>query len=535
MLELGLVKIVATKQSGLGIQFQQLGREALAIVNDVKNKGGFVISTGEDAAMTTDIVDIDVFHVGSARRIMTAKIMGIPENSGFVEWVPAGLRPTINYPLPIQTSKTLSDILKGGLWAKLEKKLGSRRKLLAAVRHDANLTGSTLEMSLQSLLMKTKRKSDGISYSSLSGVYHDGLPYSGIVAHMACSASSRRWRFEVIQAQDRPKTAQQFFQDFDRSLTAGQTRVVWNGGYLLNPELIGKLDLPQTYIGSPLGLVMVRGEISCPPLFNKPALLFLKDGGIKIKRVNCKKGLTIINPQDAKQNLVFRRDGYNRRSPNGPFCYYDLMYEHGYISGDGRILVRLSGNVVKEIIYTRRGEPIKQLPIGLTLSFAKEMFPDWIKKNRPVRIEIKEFQNVDHAIEAGPQLVRSGKVDIQMEKEGWKTANSIATQAARTDYEDMRGPKIAVGLHKNNDLVVVVVNGRLRESVGARHSDMARILRAQGVQNAIGFDPGGSSSLVVDGRMLNTSPFNHDYENDPYSLPSEPRPISNAVVGWQEE
>ena len=148
---------------------------------------------------------------------------------------------------------------------------------------------------------------------------------------------------------------------------------------------------------------------------------------------------------------------------------------------------------------------------------------------------MKEFSDVEHAIEAGPLLIRSGKLDIDMEREGWKTGNSIATQAARTDYEDMRGPKIAAGLDKQMNLHVLIINGRIRESVGARHQDMAQILKKQGIIHAMGFDPGGSATLVVDGQNLNISPFNRDFEKDIYSLPPEPRPISNAVIGWEKE
>jgi len=48
----------------------------------------------------------------------------------------------------------------------------------------------------------------------------------------------------------------------------------------------------------------------------------------------------------------------------------------------------------------------------------------------------------------------------------------------------------------------------------------------------MGFDPGGSATLVVHGETLNISPYNHDYERNIYALPPEPRSVANAVVGW---
>jgi exopolysaccharide biosynthesis protein len=131
-------------------------------------------------------------------------------------------------------------------------------------------------------------------------------------------------------------------------------------------------------------------------------------------------------------------------------------------------------------------------------------------------------------------LIDNNKLAVNMEEEGWKASNSIKTQAARLDFTDMRGPKIAVGITKKGKLMVLMVNGRIRESVGATHFDMADILLKYDMHKAMGFDPGGSSTLVVDGKIMNISPYNKNYEEDIYSLPPEPRFVANAVMGWIE-
>jgi len=94
----------------------------------------------------------------------------------------------------------------------------------------------------------------------------------------------------------------------------------------------------------------------------------------------------------------------------------------------------------------------------------------------------------------------------------------------------MRGPKIAVGIDKNQKIFVLTINGRIRESVGATHSDMAAIMEKYGMIKAMGFDPGGSSTLVVNNETLNISPYNKEYEKNLYSLPPEPRAVANAVL-----
>jgi exopolysaccharide biosynthesis protein len=99
----------------------------------------------------------------------------------------------------------------------------------------------------------------------------------------------------------------------------------------------------------------------------------------------------------------------------------------------------------------------------------------------------------------------------------------------------MRGPKIAVGINKKGQLAVLTINGRIRESVGATHEEMARILKEQGMDRAMGFDPGGSSTLVVRNSVLNISPYNKNYETDVYALRPEPRAVSNAFIGFIDE
>jgi hypothetical protein len=307
----------------------------------------------------------------------------------------------------------------------------------------------------------------------------------------------------------------------------------------LNPELVGKLGLPETYIGSPLGLLIMNNKVFCPPLFNKPAFIIYKNGKVDIRKVNSKAGFIVKGKQE---NLEFGHSNYNKHSRTEP-CFYDLSYGEENIVGDGNVILRVAGNIVKQIIKTKAKEVVPLIPVGITLSIPSKLFSkDLFKEGMSLNIRLLEpetnpynWEEISYAIEAGPMLIDGGKQILNMEEEGWKTANSIKTQAARLDFTDMRGPKIAVGITKEGKLMVLMVNGRIRESVGATHFDMADILLKYGMDKAMGFDPGGSSTLVVGGNMMNISPYNKNYEKDIYSLPPEPRFVANAIIGWIEK
>jgi len=317
-------------------------------------------------------------------------------------------------------------------------------------------------------------------------------------------------------------------RDFEDK-TGNKAEIAWNGGFILNPELVGKLGLPESYIGAPLGLLISEGECLSPPLFNKAALLIDKNGRIDIRRVQCSGG---IDMKFRNREVQFTKEGYNNNSPGEKApAYYDLMY-HEKIPGNGRVIIRFSGKTVREVIYTMPGEDKEIIPVGLTISLPANTDLQIPEPGEKVEMKICDLQDIRHAIEAGPLLLSGGKVAIGMEEEGWNSEHSISTQAARLDYLDMRGPKIAAGINEKGEFMVLTINGRIRESVGATHNDMARILATHGIKEAMGFDPGGSSTLFSNGKTLNISPYNRNYEYNVYALPPEPRAVSNAIIGY---
>lgn len=522
--EYKVIQIVRTKQVCVGIHFPQLGKGALKVLAQIRAQGGYILTNRSNAAMMTDLVDMERFHIGKVPNEFTAHMMGIPLNSGYIQYVPAGVRATLSYPTPVQTAKDFERTMKSELYKRVVKSMGEE-KVLSAIREDAILRGSPLKHLLST--MEEKKEIEGsLVYRYLSGKHRDGNPYNGAIATL--NFKKEKWDFAAVSTPGSPKTVAQFVTTFKRR-TQISARIAWNGGYILNPELVGKLGLPETYIGSPLGMLISEGSMSSAPLFNKPALLVYKDGSMDISRVNCSGGLKIgWNGVE----IDLGSDVYNRGGNQESSAYYDLLYPGQEIPGNGRVIMRLSGNVVKEIVETKIGENVPVVPVGLTLAFASSEVPEGIVTGDTLELQIPGFENVLHAVEAGPLLLDGEKEVIDMEAEGWKCQNSIRTQAARLDYTEMRGPKIAVGINNLNELAVLTINGRIRESVGATHGDMAAILKQNGMEKAMGFDPGGSSTLVVDGNTLNISPYNSGYESDVYALPPEPRAVSNVIIGY---
>ena len=525
--EFKLIQIIRTKQVCVGIHFPQLGSRALKVLRKIKEEGGYLLTNRSNAAMMTDMVNMDRFHIGKVTSQFNSGIMGIPMDSGYIQYVPAGVRATLSYPTPLQTAKDFERALKSDLFKSLIKKHGEAT-VMEAVREDAVYRGSPLIHVLQSFREHDEENKE-IAYEFVSGIYGDGNPYNGAIARI--NFRMQQWDFAAVSAGDKPKTVLQLVRSFSRK-TGKKVRIAWNGGYILNPELVGKLGLPEIYIGSPLGMLISEGTMISPPLFNKPALIIYKSGTIDIRRVNCADGLHI---SWKNQEIELTGKAYNNEDAGVEVSYFDLLFPGNEIEGNGKIVVRMAGNEVKEIIETGRGDRVPIVPVGLTLAFSRDAMFQGLKTGDKLNLSIAEHKDVLHAVEAGPLLLSKGKVAIDMETEGWKTGNSIRTQAARLDYTNMRGPKIAVGISEKGELVVLTINGRIRESVGATHLEMAEILKKHGMDQAMGFDPGGSSTLVVADQTLNISPYNKKYESNVYALPPEPRVVSNAILGFIDE
>ena len=260
---------------------------------------------------------------------------------------------------------------------------------------------------------------------------------------------------------------------------------------------------------------------------NWSAILFDREGRARIARVNLFDGLTVRSPQGAE--IKFSEKQRNNKKAKGP-VFYDLLYEGDRIEAKKRVVYRFVGcRLIEKLVNP--SEAVTVIPVGLTITVPQGEDPLDLMVGDEIDIDVPGLENSQEGIEAGPLLVAGGKAALDMEVEGWKTANSIATQAARLDYTDMRGPKIAAGISKEGRLMIIAINGRIRESVGATHLDMIQILLQFKADYAMGFDPGGSVTLIFKGNQLNISPYNPNYESNIFSLPPTARTVGNAIIG----
>lgn len=158
-------------------------------------------------------------------------------------------------------------------------------------------------------------------------------------------------------------------------------------------------------------------------------------------------------------------------------------------------------------IVLRDGELIKRGRGWSALAIAKDKNPTiGIFENAGTQ-ELNRFQDI---VGGGPRIVRAGKVSVEREREG-----------QREGFDDEAHPRTAAGFTQDRRyLVLVVVDGRQPgHSLGVDLYELAEIMLAFGCYEALNLDGGGSSTMVIRNRVVNSP-------SDPFGA----RPVAAALL-----
>lgn len=93
---------------------------------------------------------------------------------------------------------------------------------------------------------------------------------------------------------------------------------------------------------------------------------------------------------------------------------------------------------------------------------------------------------------AGPMLIEKGKINVR------STEERIAKDIAQG-----RSPRTAIGITADGSILLVVVDGRSFSSCGMTLNELASFLSNLGAVEALNFDGGGSSEMVIKGKIVN--------------------------------
>ncbi|MDR5682647.1 MAG: phosphodiester glycosidase family protein [Armatimonadota bacterium] len=235
--------------------------------------------------------------------------------------------------------------------------------------------------------------------------------------------------------------------------------------------------------GQPLGLVMIDGKVLSTPFPRRSVFAITATGRPRISAFAFRG--TLRTPTGAVPISAI-----NRPPRAGGVAVYTPEYGPLTPHHERPVLVR-RGVIV--------GLPAGRVPIPddgyVVTATAREtdrlLRP--LERGAPVRMQTSvEPEGVVHALGGGPRLVRDGRVDIPYGWEGFRPS----VYARRTS-------RSAVGITRSDKVLLVAVEGPDEENTGMNLREVAALMRDLGAVEAMNLDGGGSSTLVVGGRVVN--------------------------------
>lgn len=119
-------------------------------------------------------------------------------------------------------------------------------------------------------------------------------------------------------------------------------------------------------------------------------------------------------------------------------------------------------------------------------------------------------------VNGGPQLVRDGAVWITQARDGF---HQPANPSFDYGWVLQRNPRTFAGTDAQGRTLLVTVDGRQVGQLGLSIPETAAVARSLGMVEAINLDGGGSTSMVIDGHLVNS----------PSDATGE-RPVGDAIV-----
>jgi hypothetical protein len=269
------------------------------------------------------------------------------------------------------------------------------------------------------------------------------------------------------------------------------------------------------FLGDSTGTLQIDGVIWSEPDRARSSVGIIR--GIKHDRLVFGQVVWRASLDAGRQKHVI--DGINRARGPDDMVVFTPEFGAATITDDSGVEVIVEADRVTAM-HENGSTPIPRN--GMIVS-ARGKARDWARQHlRPgtrvrVRMQLEPaaptrnnpWPLAEDVLGAGPRLVTNGKVDVT--DVGEKMIPTFATELH---------PRTAIGALEDGRVLLLTADGRRPpERVGLALDDLAELLIKLGARDAINLDGGGSTTMVLQGKLLN---FPTDATGE--------RPVSDAIV-----
>jgi hypothetical protein len=142
---------------------------------------------------------------------------------------------------------------------------------------------------------------------------------------------------------------------------------------------------------------------------------------------------------------------------------------------------------------TKKYPYASETPVHFFKDSLQKMNLDYIKIKTGKTAHFSKWK-MQTVIGGGPVLLQNGEIKITNNEERKFSGNAI----------NDRHPRTAIGYTKENQLIILVAEGRTESAAGITLVQEAQILRDLGCAEALNLDGGGSSCMIINGKATNS-------------------------------
>ncbi|MEG6615159.1 phosphodiester glycosidase family protein [Peptococcaceae bacterium 1198_IL3148] len=314
----------------------------------------------------------------------------------------------------------------------------------------------------------------GVKYSTFETKNVDGKPLQGYVLEI----NPKQQLLEI-----RPVLGNDTVRGFETLSSLAQRHgavAAINGGYFDGS-------------GYPIGSVIIDGQTLTKSDMLRTSLGISKNGSAQIGYIN--PVMAVHLPNASERLLVDRLNWWPIENAVGVYTKEWGTTTPQAISSGVEIVID-ENFVVQNVARGSIGyTPIPDRGYVIALWGDKAPLADQVSAGDKVTIGQffeGDWQQLHHLLTAGPLLVEDGMPVFNGANEGF-TGNILKTN-----------PRTAVGIKENGNIIMVVIDGRQADySAGVTWEELSYIMVDLGAVKAINLDGGGSSEMIVGGKIVN--------------------------------
>jgi hypothetical protein len=237
--------------------------------------------------------------------------------------------------------------------------------------------------------------------------------------------------------------------------------------------------------GMPLGMVVINGELVSAPLPRRSVFAIGRNGEAVIR------SFEFVGRLKTADGVTLWVSGVNRTPHAKGASVFTRHY--GPLTPPLQMAAVVREDLVETITSGRIWIPADGYVLGVNASDAA-LITGHIRVGERLGLSLVVSPDLEviSALGAGPRLVKGGAEYIPFTWE-WFSSRLLQTRA----------PRSAVGITASGKLVFVTVDGRSQANTGMTLHELAQLLVRLGAREAINLDGGGSSTMVVGGRIVN--------------------------------